>query len=525
MIDDLKIIKKLYGEKTAHLCRELFPTILETPGKLSNLLQKLFEPQKYLGEDVLMSGNKEAFKNYILGYTDIKPPAVVVDKTPKELLSIAGYDLYECKIDEEVQTFKKYYTPGEALCTFDDNRTARCHVFFAVKRGAEKLNRKDFHPPRRQDEYGTSVISIQFSKGKRNVLSIKNRYNHSVTNPDATFSNNLDNIIPGLTESFKREYNFNWHQNSSDFEIPGYVDFEGKKYKYNCESNNVYYCTNNLIIDQHYRKIIRDYQQMERYLFIDSFILDLQNKRFINYEKSKEVSPRLRNFDPFLKGLKNIKDLKLVKDKKTGNKTLYIKTNGKEIVEIEINKHNQLIKYKNNNLKKLEKHFLSTSEHIMEIEANKVIKIGEGVLGRARNIEKISLEQVYFIDKYFLKFANNLRQVILPKYFFISDGCFGWDATWDEQVIGVKNSFVKKMSSFSLTDFPMLFLPEIIRSTTKSIVRATNFFSDKTELTFQDENVKITSIKKSSKFSKIIKSITSIDEPVQELTEEKGKTK
>lgn len=33
-LDDLKQIKKEYGENMAHLCRELFPTILETPGLL-----------------------------------------------------------------------------------------------------------------------------------------------------------------------------------------------------------------------------------------------------------------------------------------------------------------------------------------------------------------------------------------------------------------------------------------------------------------------------------------------------------
>ena len=48
MIDDLKIIKKHYGEKMSHLCRELFPTILETPGKLSYLLLEKFEPSKVL---------------------------------------------------------------------------------------------------------------------------------------------------------------------------------------------------------------------------------------------------------------------------------------------------------------------------------------------------------------------------------------------------------------------------------------------------------------------------------------------
>ena len=35
---DLKLIKKHYGEKMMHLCRELFPTILERNGLLFKLL-------------------------------------------------------------------------------------------------------------------------------------------------------------------------------------------------------------------------------------------------------------------------------------------------------------------------------------------------------------------------------------------------------------------------------------------------------------------------------------------------------
>ena len=54
----------------------------------------------------------------------------------------------------------------------------------------------------RQDEYGTSVISIQFDRDDTHTLSIKNRYNHKVEKPDATFSNNLNNIVAGLTKSF-----------------------------------------------------------------------------------------------------------------------------------------------------------------------------------------------------------------------------------------------------------------------------------------------------------------------------------
>ena len=35
---DLEIIKKKYGEEMSHLCRTLFPTILEQEGELSNIL-------------------------------------------------------------------------------------------------------------------------------------------------------------------------------------------------------------------------------------------------------------------------------------------------------------------------------------------------------------------------------------------------------------------------------------------------------------------------------------------------------
>lgn len=86
--------------------------------------------------------------------------------------------------------------------------------FFAVKKNADEIKRENFTNPQRQDEYGTSVISIQFSKGTINDLSIKNRYNHSVNNPDATFSNNLENIKPGLTNSFEQHYGLNICQQS-----------------------------------------------------------------------------------------------------------------------------------------------------------------------------------------------------------------------------------------------------------------------------------------------------------------------
>ena len=52
-MDDLKIIKKHYGEKMMQLCRELFPSLLETPGVLSKLIQEHFQPSKFLYDDLV----------------------------------------------------------------------------------------------------------------------------------------------------------------------------------------------------------------------------------------------------------------------------------------------------------------------------------------------------------------------------------------------------------------------------------------------------------------------------------------
>ena len=60
------------------------------------------------------------------------------------------------------------------------------------------MKREDFDKPAREDEYGTSVMGIQFAKTGVSTVSIKNRYNHTVNNPDATYGNNLDKIIPGV---------------------------------------------------------------------------------------------------------------------------------------------------------------------------------------------------------------------------------------------------------------------------------------------------------------------------------------
>ena len=153
MNEDLRLIKKYYGEKMMHLCRKLFPTILEESGLLSELLFKTFNPSRNLYDDIVESDNIDKFQNYINSLVERKnSEKVETTKTPFELLEEVGYKLYECHTEEEIQAFKKYYIAKELLCTFNGDRLKTCYVFFAVKQNAEKLKREKILNPDRQDE-------------------------------------------------------------------------------------------------------------------------------------------------------------------------------------------------------------------------------------------------------------------------------------------------------------------------------------------------------------------------------------
>ena len=46
ILDELKSIKKTYGEDMMHYCRDSFPTILDKKGKLSEILSKVLAPNE-----------------------------------------------------------------------------------------------------------------------------------------------------------------------------------------------------------------------------------------------------------------------------------------------------------------------------------------------------------------------------------------------------------------------------------------------------------------------------------------------
>ena len=97
MNEELKIIKKIYGEEMMHLCRAMFPTILEKEGLLFSILQKNLVPTHSFAKDIKEKNLYSEFKNWILSFVENeKEKLIIVDKSPFQLMDEAGYILYEC---------------------------------------------------------------------------------------------------------------------------------------------------------------------------------------------------------------------------------------------------------------------------------------------------------------------------------------------------------------------------------------------------------------------------------------------
>ena len=410
---DLKYIKKKYGEKMMHYCRECFPTILNVPGKLVEILNTHFYCVKdSLYNDIKENHKESEFNDFVYSNAGLKNEYDIrdVSKTPKELLDDAGYDLFECKTVEEVNSFKKYFILGEQLCTFLDpaSRLENKYVFFAVKKNILDIKREDFLIPDRQDEYGTSVISIQFTRDKNNHLSIKNRYNEVVNNPDFTFDNNLDNIIPGLTMSFYKAYGIREiYDENSEFQMEHYISIGGEYYKYNYKLNDIYYCTNNIIV--YNGKVIK--YDPEKYIIMDYFIIDLVNKKVDVFDN------KLR--DSFSEVIGKIKNIEIVRGEK--DKKVYITNEEDNIFELTLSFDNKLIGIKNNLIDKLPNRFLISGQYLKNMEFSNVREIGNDVLYANTDLEHFNLSKAEVIGNYFL--ANNIKltNIDLNKTIMIGD--------------------------------------------------------------------------------------------------------
>lgn len=251
-------------------------------------------------------------------------------------------------------------------------------------------------------------MSIQYTRIPPHILSIKNRYNHTVINPDATYSNNLENINPGLTKAMEQDYHMFQANIDNSFNVPGYVNSnENKFYHYNYEENNIYYCPNNVIIDNFQAK---KYDK-EKYIVMDGFILDLVNKKIEAYDR--------KNDDSFPDTIKNIEKINVKNNKKEKIKRVEIKTkDSDELIIIELNEKNQIITYTNPLVTQIKDDFLYKCRTLKKLSLGNVIEIENSCLAENETISELYVPKVTRIGKYALEknpYYKNLYKIVFLK--------------------------------------------------------------------------------------------------------------
>lgn len=157
----------------------------------------------------------------------------------------AGYDTVIFDDEEKIAECAKYYASGERICTYNNlsGRMSQYHMIVAIKKDIDKIQRSK--KPQREDEYGTSILNIQIAKNGSH-MSIKNRYNHTVSECDSTLNNNLDLLVPGLQAKVLGYYNIA-SLNKNKIYYRNIAKINGVYLKYVTEVENVYF--GNFVLD------------------------------------------------------------------------------------------------------------------------------------------------------------------------------------------------------------------------------------------------------------------------------------
>ena len=441
---ELRYLKKHYGEKFAKFARANFSTILEKEGTLTNIIEEYFAHSHSLFEDVLNENVEADFVKFV--YSKYK--GINVDyyfpsggKTPEELLSQAGYILFpECQTEKDLEQFKKYYYKDELICTLwpEANRLSSNRVWFAVKKNVDEIKREDFKKPYRQDKYGTSVISIQFDKGEMTRVSIKNRYNHTVINPDATFSNNLDNIIPGLTNAFCEKYGIYLDENITySLSLQNYTRLNGKKfYRYNVFDiiSNITFCENNIMLSR-FQEVKFD---KSRYLLVDNYLIDFVKKEvYLVYDEKTLIK------DAFTKSIGQIKTIH-VENTPDGKKIVFGVQDGEDVI-LNIDSNNSLRSYCNNNVTEIDNNFLGLDNNIESIEMKKVKTVERGFLQKNKCLTTLNMPELRTTKEDFLSLNKDLANLDLPNLEYLADNSFN--------CLNIKNVFLPKLKIMSKNCF------------------------------------------------------------------------
>ncbi len=387
-------IKKQNGETFAKTIRAFDEGVFEIPNIVSRL--------KYAGRDA------EPIKE-LLSSLRLRQQQVSSNQTPYELLKKAGYNAFYADTYKKQNSIAPYFLEREKLCTFrDKNRYKDYYIIHCIKEGAEKLKRMDFSHPEREDEYGTSVISIQILK-TGGFIKILNRYNHSVSYPDNTFNSNPDNIIEGLTHALQKEFNVEFlvHQKMP----PHFIFWNNKLVKYHFEEDNIYFgdgfsISNNVIWDVNKNNA----------LLIDHFYLDFKTKKVTNLLSGPIETDSFSDSwdsqgDSFAQVLQKEIEGKTLQVKKISKTERALLANGVEILRT---KESQLTRLYLPTTEVLPKRFLYRNETLETFFAPHLRYMGSHSFENNKEIKYLYLPRLQNIGDYFLMYNDKLKYLNIP---------------------------------------------------------------------------------------------------------------
>ena len=401
MKNDYEAIKKEYGERVARFCREIVPELFEYPGLLPQILEKSFAPHSALYDDLKILG-KFNVRNYLYSRINIDEPKFTTNKSVRQLLREAGYSLYECETVNDVLEFKKFYAPGEVLCTFHNDIEERFRdsaYFFLVTDNAFSLNRNNYKNPSRDDEYGRSIVCLQIDRDYH-FIKMTTRYNHAVDLADSMFSNNLDNIIPGLTDAFEREYGYKINQtdniSSGDLSVLSYIETDEQiLYKYNSLTNNKYYCPNNIVIDD--GRVV----QLDKgsKVLLDYFVVDFHDKSISAYDS--EINDYFKN-----------KKYKKISVDRYENHLLYSFIFEDDMgMTIESDLNNKIVGVRDSDSVEIGDSYLEYCWNIEKVDFPNVVKVGNNFLSMCYCLQEINMPRVKNIGDNFLSANKFVRYI------------------------------------------------------------------------------------------------------------------
>ncbi len=175
---------------------------------------------------------------------------------------------------------------------------------------------------------------------------------------------------------------------------------------------------------------------------MDYFVLDMQKKTVEMYDT--------RLNDSFVDGLKDIESIDVVKDdEEKGKRIITIrKSKEEETIIIEIDRDNQITRYKNNLITEIGDYFFTRSKGLRELEienvkrigknclffnetlsilhSSKVEETGDGFLYYNKELTKLLFPNLKIAENYFVPNNADIHELYVPKlestdYYFLTD--------------------------------------------------------------------------------------------------------